>query len=188
MNATASAPAGAVVVVGPRHAGVPRRRVSRGRSVDMPPTPPRDVRTRLVATGRRGLEVDLYTSAMLAAPLATNSRLDDLVFLGFNRRVVALDRYSGEIRWDWKASKGGGYVSLLIDGDRLIVNCQGYTWCLDPLSGDEVWFQPLKGFGMGIACIASVRGGSSSTDAGAAESHAAAANAAASCGAAGAAS
>ncbi len=152
----------------------------------MPPTP-RDVRTRLVAAGRRGLEADLYTSAMPAAPIATNSRLDDLVFVGFNRRVVALDRYSGEIRWDWKATKGGGYVSLLIDGDRLIVNCAGYTWCLDPLSGDEVWFQPLKGFGTGIACIASMRGGTSSIDAGAAASHAAAANAAAA-GAAGAAS
>jgi outer membrane protein assembly factor BamB len=118
----------------------------------------------------------------------SSPRLDDLVFVGFNRRVVALDRYSGEIRWDWKASKGGGYVSILIDGDRLIVNCQGYTWCLDPLSGDEVWFQPLKGFGMGIAGLASLRGGSSSIDVSAAASHAAAAQAAASGGAAGAAS
>jgi outer membrane protein assembly factor BamB len=118
----------------------------------------------------------------------SSPRLDDLVFVGFNRRVVALDRYSGEIRWDWKASKGGGYVSILIDGDRLIVNCQGYTWCLDPLSGDEVWFQPLKGYGTGIAGLASLRGGSSSIDVSAAASHAAAAQAAASGGAAGAAS
>lgn len=124
---------------------------------------------------------------MTAASFHSDVRLDRLVFVGFNRRVVALDRYSGEIRWDWKAPKGGGYVSLLIDGDRLIVNCQGYTWCLDPLSGEEVWFQPLKGFGTGIACMASIRGGSSSIDAGAAATHAAAANAAAA-GAAGAAS
>ena len=125
---------------------------------------------------------------MTAASFHSDVRLDRLVFVGFNRRVVALDRYSGEIRWDWKAATGSGYVSLLIDGDRLIVNCQGYTWCLDPLSGEEVWFQPLKGFGMGIACIASVRGGTSSIDASAAASHAAAANAAASGGAAGVAS
>lgn len=118
----------------------------------------------------------------------SSPRLDDLVFVGFNRRVVALDRYSGEIRWDWKASKGGGFVSILIDGDRLIVNCQGYTWCLDPLSGEEVWFQPLKGYGTGIAALASLRGGSSSIDVSAAASHHAAAEAAASGGAAGAAS
>jgi len=103
--------------------------------------------------------------------------IDDLVFVGFNRRVVALDRYSGEIRWDWKAKKGNGYVSLLIDGDRLIVNCQGYTWCLDPLTGAEVWFQPLKGFGTGIASVTSVRASVSSN--GAAASHAAAAQGAA---------
>lgn len=124
---------------------------------------------------------------MTAASFPSDVRLDGLVFVGFNRRVVALDRYSGEIRWDWKAAKGSGYVSILIDGDRLIVNCQGYTWCLDPLSGEEVWFQPLKGFGTGIAGMASVRGGASSIDAGAAATHAAAANAAAA-GAAGAAS
>lgn len=103
--------------------------------------------------------------------------LDELIFVGFNRRVVALDRYSGALRWDWKATKGSGFVSLLIDGDRLIANCQGYTWCLDPLTGGEVWFQPLKGLGTGFASLASVRGGSASIDAGAAASQAAAASA-----------
>jgi outer membrane protein assembly factor BamB len=84
--------------------------------------------------------------------------IDDLVFIGFNRRVAALDRHSGEIRWKWKADSGSGLVTLLVDGDRLIASCQGYTWCLDPLTGEAIWKQPLKGLGFGIACIASVRG------------------------------
>jgi outer membrane protein assembly factor BamB len=92
---------------------------------------------------------------MPAGPLPP---LEDLVFVGFNRRVVALDRFSGEIRWTWKTSSGSGAVAVLVDGDRLIACCQGYTWCLDPLTGREVWKQPLKGFGVGVACIASVRG------------------------------
>jgi outer membrane protein assembly factor BamB len=81
--------------------------------------------------------------------------LGDLVFVGFNSRVAALDRYSGEIVWDWKSPEGGGYVSLMLDGDRLIVSVNGYTYCLDPLFGQEVWRNPLKGFGIGVASLAS---------------------------------
>lgn len=92
--------------------------------------------------------------------LAPLPRLEDLVFVGFNSRVVALDRYRGEIRWQWKAPHGGGLPTILVDGDRLIVSCMGYTWCLDPVTGAMVWHQPLKGLGMGIACLASVRGSS----------------------------
>lgn len=91
-------------------------------------------------------------------PAGSLPSLEDLVFVGFNRRVVALDRFSGEIRWTWKTSSGSGAVAVLLDGDRLIACCQGYTWCLDPLTGEEVWKQPLKGFGTGVPCIASTRG------------------------------
>ena len=34
--------------------------------------------------------------------------IGDLVFVGFNRWVVALDRYSGEIVWEWKSPKASG--------------------------------------------------------------------------------
>ena len=40
----------------------------------------------------------------------------DLVFVGFNRRVAALNRRTGDIVWEWKASNGTAYVSLLLDG------------------------------------------------------------------------
>ena len=88
-------------------------------------------------------------------------QLPDLVFLGFNKRVVALDRYSGELVWDWKAPKSSGYPALLLDGDRLIVCVQGYTWCIAPTTGQVVWENELKGMGTGIPCIATVRGTSS---------------------------
>jgi outer membrane protein assembly factor BamB len=92
----------------------------------------------------------------------------DLVFVGFNSRVAALDRYSGEVVWDWKSPEGSGYVSLLLDGDRLIASVQGYTYCLDPLYGQEVWRNPLKGFGIGVASLASVNGSQPSIQAAAA--------------------
>ncbi len=84
--------------------------------------------------------------------------LEDLVFVGFNSQVVALDRYTGELAWLWKAAEGSGYAAVLVDGDRLIVSVQGYTYCLDPLSGQVVWQNPLKGMGVGTPCVASKRG------------------------------
>ncbi|HEV3137228.1 MAG TPA: PQQ-binding-like beta-propeller repeat protein [Pirellulales bacterium] len=84
--------------------------------------------------------------------------LADLVFVGFNSRVAALDRHSGELVWKWKSPKGGGFAAVLLDGDRLIVSMQGYTYCLNPLSGDSLWFNPLTGMGVGLPCLASARG------------------------------
>jgi outer membrane protein assembly factor BamB len=57
-----------------------------------------------------------------------------------------------------------GYVSLLLDGDRLIVSTNGYIYCLDPLSGQILWNNPLKGYGSGApTSLVSVRGQSSQT-------------------------
>lgn len=87
--------------------------------------------------------------------------LADMIFVGFNRRVIALDRYTGEIAWDWKAPKGTGFVSLLLDGDRLMASINGYLYCLDPIYGQEVWSNPLKGYGVGTTSLASVHGSTS---------------------------
>jgi len=92
----------------------------------------------------------------------TSRAASDLVFVALNRRVVALDRYDGSEVWSWKAPKHGKYVSLLLDGDRLIVSVSGYIYCLDPLYGQVVWSNPLKGFGTGIASLASAHGSTSS--------------------------
>ena len=92
--------------------------------------------------------------------MATDAQrsLADLVFVGFNKQVVALDRYTGELVWKWSSPKGSGFIALLVDGDRLIVSCQGYTYCLDPLFGQVVWSNPLEGMGVGIPSLASVNG------------------------------
>src|SRR5580765_6093947 len=98
---------------------------------------------------------------MTAADLPADAMVSDpgnLVFVGFNSRVVALDRDTGEVMWSWKSPKGTGIAALLVDGDRLIVSVQGYTYCIDPASGGEMWANPLKGMGVGTACLASARG------------------------------
>jgi outer membrane protein assembly factor BamB len=84
--------------------------------------------------------------------------IDRLIFVGFNSRVVALDRDNGAVVWKWKSPSGMGIPAVLLDGDRLIVSVQGYTHCLDPASGEELWNNPLKGMGVGTPCLASARG------------------------------
>ena len=118
-----------------------------------------------------------------AGPGARVLRLEDLVFVGFNSRVAALDRYDGTLRWSWKSPKGTGFVALLLDGDRLIASVQGYTYCIDPLSGLEVWRNTLKGFGVGVTSIASVHGASAGSAIAEAQAQQARRNAAASGGA-----
>jgi len=84
--------------------------------------------------------------------------LDKLVFVGFNSRIAALERETGEICWSWKASKGSGYVSLLVDGDSIFASVSGYTYCLDAATGTERWMNPMTGFGFGVTNLATVRG------------------------------
>ena len=106
-------------------------------------------------------------------------RVEGFVFVGLRSRVAALDRQTGDIIWHWKASAGSGFVSLLLDGDSLFVSVQGYTYCLDPATGQQLWLNPLKGFGIGITSLASSRGQSSSAPAAQAAAQRAATGAAA---------
>jgi hypothetical protein len=90
-------------------------------------------------------------------------RLDQLVFVGLNGYAVALHRDTGEIVWSNDELKSG-YVTLLLDGDRLIVSTNGYIFCLDPLTGRTLWHNPMSGYGMGTpTALVSVRGQSSQT-------------------------
>lgn len=87
--------------------------------------------------------------------------IDDLVFVGLNGYALALHRDTGDIVWS-NDQLHSGYVTLLLDGDRLIVSTNGYMYCLDPLSGQILWHNPLRGYGSGApTSIISVRGQSS---------------------------
>jgi outer membrane protein assembly factor BamB len=98
-------------------------------------------------------------------PLTQQRALADLVIVGISRKVLALDRYTGEIVWEWKAPKGGSFVSVLLDGDRIIAATSGYLYCLDPVYGQLVWENPLKGKGQGICSLVSVHGAALSAQA-----------------------
>ena len=84
--------------------------------------------------------------------------LHQLLFLGLNGRVAALNRDSGEIVREWVAKDKnravGGYMTLLVDQGQLFVSANGYTYRLDPLSGAELWANPLRGWGFGPTALA----------------------------------
>jgi outer membrane protein assembly factor BamB len=86
--------------------------------------------------------------------------VDQLIFVGFRGYAMALHRDTGEMVW-CNSEMRSGYVSMLLDGDRLIVSTNGYMYCLDPLTGRILWHNPLTGYGTGVAHLASVRGQSS---------------------------
>ena len=87
--------------------------------------------------------------------------IEQLIFVGLNGYALALDRDSGEIVWSNNEMRSG-YVTLLLDGDRLIVSTNGYLYCLDPLTGRVRWHNPLTGYGRGApTALTSVRGQSS---------------------------
>ncbi|HBF33615.1 TPA: hypothetical protein DDW35_03530 [Candidatus Sumerlaeota bacterium] len=90
--------------------------------------------------------------------------IDQLIFVGFNGKVAALDRDTGTIVWSQKNLKRGTcYITFLLDGNRLIVSCDGYIYCLNPLTGDLFWNNDMPGYGTGVTSLASVRGSSNQT-------------------------
>jgi len=82
----------------------------------------------------------------------------DLVFVGIKGSVVALHRITGTQVWATHL-KGSGFVNVVLQNDAVLATCYGEMFCLDPLTGNARWNNPLTGFGMGLATIATEPGG-----------------------------
>lgn len=107
--------------------------------------------------------------------------VDELIFLAFNRHVFALLKKSGAIHWQWNAPSGQYFTAILVEDEEVYVSSSGYTYCLDALTGEEIWRNDLKGMGTGIPCLATARQNNQSQSGAAAavvaEQHAASAGA-----------
>ncbi len=84
--------------------------------------------------------------------------MNDVLYVGFNRRVAAIDQRSGSIIWQWKASHGSGFVSLLLEGEQLFVSVNGHIYALDARTGAQLWHNPMKGFFYGVTSLCTSRG------------------------------
>lgn len=80
-------------------------------------------------------------------------KTSQLVFVGIKGSIVALDRASGEQVWATNL-KGSDFVNVVLQDGLLLASCHGEIFCLDPLTGNGIWHNPLKGFGTGLATIA----------------------------------
>ncbi len=107
--------------------------------------------------------------------------LEQIVFVGLNGQVAAVERRTGELVWQWSAGRSG-YVILHVERDCVVASVNGYLYGLDPATGEQLWQNPLKGWGTGVASLASLT--QATPAAVAAAAHAIAAQAAAAGGAA----
>ena len=87
-------------------------------------------------------------------------KISDLVFVGIGKSVVALNRATGEQVWATRL-KGYDFVNVVLDGGKIFASTCGEIFCLDPFTGDVLWHNPLKGFGTGLASIATDNGAKS---------------------------
>ncbi len=60
------------------------------------------------------------------------TKLDDVIWVGYARDVVAMNKRTCEICWTWQGSKGSGYATLMLEGGLLIVS--GWMWAVDAVA------------------------------------------------------
>lgn len=80
-------------------------------------------------------------------------KTSDLVFIGIKGSVVAPDRATGQQVWATHL-RGFDFVNVIVQDGAVLASCYGEIFCLDPFTGNALWHNSLKGFGRGLATIA----------------------------------
>jgi outer membrane protein assembly factor BamB len=80
-------------------------------------------------------------------------KTSDLIFIGIKGSVVALYRDTGQQAWITRL-RGGDFVNVVLERDKVLATAAGEIFCLDAVGGRVLWHNPLKGFGRGLATIA----------------------------------
>lgn len=66
---------------------------------------------------------------------------------------MALNRATGQQVWATHL-KGSDFVNVIVQDETIVASCRGEIFCLDALTGNARWHNPLRGFGWGLATIA----------------------------------
>jgi len=77
----------------------------------------------------------------------------NLLFIGIQGTVLALDRSSGREVWRQQLSHMG-FVNVVLDGGELSAATQGKVVRLEPATGAISWTNKLAGLGHGLVTIA----------------------------------
>ncbi len=83
----------------------------------------------------------------------------DRIYVGAQGHVVALEGATGREVWRTKV-RGRSFVTVGVQGERLLAATGGYLFCLDPVTGAILWENALKGLGLGLVSL----GGSSTLE------------------------
>ncbi len=92
--------------------------------------------------------------------LKINKMLADIIVIGCNGYVAAVNAGSGKEIWFTKLKDGvisgsrGKDVSVLLDGNRIYAGCYGYLYCLDTETGKILWENELRGIGFNEVALA----------------------------------
>ncbi len=76
------------------------------------------------------------------------------IYFGIGSHAVAVDRSTGEEVWRTKL-KSSSFVTVWMSGDKLFAGAAGELFCLDPVGGEILWNNKLKGLGTGLISFAS---------------------------------
>src|SRR5262245_55640673 len=79
-------------------------------------------------------------------------KTEDLIFVGIGGRVLALYRNSGQQAWMTKV--GSDFVNVVMQDEKLYAAAGGEIFCLNPFTGELLWHNPLKGYGVGLVTMA----------------------------------
>jgi len=77
----------------------------------------------------------------------------NLIFIGTKGTVVAIDRETGEVRWESEL-KGSDFVNVVLQDGELYASSKGRLYRLDPATGKIHWCNELPGLGYGLVTIA----------------------------------
>jgi outer membrane protein assembly factor BamB len=90
-------------------------------------------------------------------------KTSDLLIVGIKGSVVALNRATGKQVWATHL-RGSDFVNVVVQERTIVASCYGEIFSLDMLTGNARWHNPLKGFGRGLATLATeaVPGGGNS--------------------------
>jgi outer membrane protein assembly factor BamB len=88
-------------------------------------------------------------------------KTSELLFIGAKAHVAAVNRRDGTLIWKAKLTgglkiSGSGFVTLLVEEERVYAYTFGSLYCLDAATGQKLFHCQITGLGGGLAMLATM--------------------------------